>query len=86
MSETVDFGLTDDANARLASLLDELAAQIRAGELTRTEMLVRLSDGLYVIAEGDRDAVDQTTRIEILRALEPVLTEAGMTTLEPWEF
>jgi hypothetical protein len=87
MSETVDFGLSDDANERLASLLDELSTQIRAGELSRAEVLVRLSDGVYDIAEAaDRDALDQTTRIEIVRALEPVLTEAGMTTLVPWEF
>ena len=87
MTETVDYGLSDDGNARLASLIDELSAQIRAGELNRPELLVRLSDGLRDIADtDDPDVLDQTTRIEIVRALEPALADAGMSMLTPWEF
>jgi hypothetical protein len=87
MTDPVDFGLSDDANARLAALLDDLIVQLRAGELNRRELLVRLSDGIYEIADSDDpDAIDSTTRIEIVRVLEPALVGAGMPSLVPWEF
>lgn len=82
-----DYGLADEAsNARLDAVVQRVRVGIEAGEVNRREALVRLSDGVYEVAEDDPDAVDATVRTRIVAELDPALESAGFEKLAPWEF
>jgi hypothetical protein len=83
----MDFGLTDEsANQRLAAAVSQVATAVRSGECNRAEALVRLSDLVYPIAGDDPDVLDTTVRGNVVRELNPVLEQAGFTSMVPWEF
>jgi hypothetical protein len=77
---------TDEANRRVDALVREIATQVRAGELERTEAVEALSDALREMAAADPDVTDITVRDAIVRELDPVLVAQGWQRLEPFEF
>jgi hypothetical protein len=77
---------TDEANQRVDTLVREIAAQVRGGEIERTEAVEALSDALRQLAAADPDVTDITVRAAILRELDPVLVAQGWERLEPFEF
>jgi hypothetical protein len=77
---------TDEANQRVDTLVREITAQVRAGELERSEAVEALSDALREIATTDPDVTDITVRDAIVRELDPVLVAQGWQRLEPFEF
>ncbi len=82
-----DFGFsTDEGNARMRLLLQEAAANARRGELSRTEVIELLSDGLRDLSERYPEATDITVREAVLRELDPVFDEQGWTRPEAFEF
>jgi hypothetical protein len=77
---------TDEANQRVDILVRGIAAQVRAGELERSEAVEALSDALREMAAADPDVTDITVRDAIVRELDPVLVAQGWQRLEPFEF
>jgi hypothetical protein len=77
---------TDEANQRVDTLVRGIAAQVRAGEIERTEAVETLSDALRELAAADPDVTDITVRDAIVRELDPVLVAQGWQRLEPFEF
>lgn len=77
---------TDEANKRVDTLVREIAAQVRAGELERREAVEALSDAVRELAATDPDVTDITVRDAIVRELDPVLVAQGWQRLEPFEF
>jgi hypothetical protein len=77
---------SDGANRRVDTVVREIAALIRAGEVERAEAVEALSDGLREIAADEPDATDITVRDAIVRELDPVLDAQGWQRLEPFEF
>jgi hypothetical protein len=77
---------TDEANQRVDTVVREITAQVRAGELERSEAVEALSDALREMAATDPDVTDITVRDAIVRELDPVLVAQGWQRLEPFEF
>jgi hypothetical protein len=82
-----DYELADDAaNLQVDALIRGIAAQVRAGELERAEVVEALSDGVRELSAAVPDVTDITVRDAILRELDPVLVAQGWAGLEPFEF
>jgi hypothetical protein len=77
---------TDETNRKVDALVRGIAAQVRAGEVERTEAVEALSDALRELAAADPDVTDITVRDAIVRELDPVLVAQGWQRLEPFEF
>jgi hypothetical protein len=82
-----DYELADDAaNQQVDLLIRGIAAQVRAGEIERVEVVEALSAGVRELSAADPDVTDITVRDAIIRELDPVLVAQGWARLEPFEF